>query len=174
MLVRRSALERIGGIAAIRGALIDDVALGRAIKAGGPIRLALTRGAHSLRPYDRLGEVWAMVARTAFDQLGYSAFALAGTVLAMILVYVIPVAAVLAWLWHHDGTAALAGALAWSLMTLAAAPTLRLYGLSPVRGLALPAAAALYVAMTVDSARRHWSGRGGTWKARTHNPENPP
>ncbi len=36
MLVRRAALERAGGIAAIKGALIDDVALARAIKRGGP------------------------------------------------------------------------------------------------------------------------------------------
>ena len=39
MLIRRRALERIGGIAAVRGALIDDVALAAAVKRGGRIWL---------------------------------------------------------------------------------------------------------------------------------------
>jgi hypothetical protein len=30
----------------------------------------------------------------------------------------------------------------------------------------LPVIAALYAAMTVDSARRHYAGRGGEWKGR--------
>jgi hypothetical protein len=60
------------------------------------------------------------------------------------------------------------GALAWLMIALAEAPTLRIYRLPLVWGLFLPVAALLYLGMTVDSARRHWPGRGGEWKGRTH------
>jgi hypothetical protein len=45
-------------------------------------------------------------------------------------------------------------------------PILRYYRLPSWRALTLPAVAALYVCMTVDSAFRHWRGRGGGWKGR--------
>jgi hypothetical protein len=51
-------------------------------------------------------------------------------------------------------------------MTASYVPMLRLYKLSPVRGPTLALIAALYAAMTADSARRHLRGRGGEWKGR--------
>ena len=57
MLVRRPALREAGGIEAIRGELIDDVALARAIKrrpGGGRIWLGLSEATRSLRPVRRL------------------------------------------------------------------------------------------------------------------------
>ena len=59
-----------------------------------------------------------------------------------------------------------AGLLAWALMTATYVPILRFYGLSPLRAPALPLIALMYAAMTVDSARLHWKGRGGAWKGR--------
>ena len=58
----------------------------------------------------------------------------------------------------------LLGALAWAAMAVAFAPTLRRFGLSPLRGLALPGIAAAYMAFTLDSALAEWRGRGGMWK----------
>ena len=173
VLPRKTALTRIGGIAAIRSALIDDVALARAVKPGGAIRLALSRGSRSLRPYPRLADIWAMVARSAFDQLGHSSLALGAAVPAMVLVYLVPPAAGLAYPLHASFPAAILGALGWAAMVVAAGPINRLYGIARAGGLALPAAAALFVAMTVDSARLHWSGRGAAWKARTYAPARP-
>lgn len=171
MLVRMSAMERIGGIAAIRNELIDDCALAARIKGtGGCIRLSLAETTSSLRAYATLGEIWHMVARSAFHQLRYSALLLVGTVAAMTLIYLVPPLAVIAWPVHGSWIALAAGAAAWVLMAYAEAPTLYRYGLSPWRGFALPAVAALYTAMTVDSARRHWLGRGGQWKGRVHAP----
>ncbi len=63
--------------------------------------------------------------------------------------------------------AAACGLGAWLIMAVTEVPILRLYGLGPIRGVALPAVAFLYTAMTVDSARRHRGGTGGTWKGRT-------
>ena len=170
VLLRRSALERIGGIGAIRDALIDDIALARAVKPGGPIQLCLTGGSRSIRRYGSLGEIWSMVARSAFDQLNYSGLALVGTVLAMTIIYLVPPVLVLSLPLHGDLAGTVIGASAWIAMALAAYPTGRLYGLSPWAGLALPAAAALFVAMTIDSARCHWAGGGRAWKSRIYAP----
>lgn len=172
VLVRRVTLERAGGFAAIKGELIDDCALARLIKQGPPpggrtwIGLATT--ARSIRPYQGLGEIWRMVARTAYTQLRHSPFLLAGTLAAMTLTFLVPPVLVITVPVHGNGPAALAGLAAWALMTVSAWPTFALYRQPLWRALLLPAAAALYGAMTVDSAVRHWRGRGGAWKGRVH------
>jgi hopene-associated glycosyltransferase HpnB len=171
MLVRTAALERIGGLAPIKGALIDDCALARAIKgAGGAVWLGLSWADASIRPHDGLPGVWSMVTRTAFDQLGYSNWALAGTVAAMLLVFVAPTAIALAIFAHGEVAALVMALLAWFMMAAVEVPTLRLYGLEAWRGIVLPVAALLYTGMTIDSAIRHWLGRGGSWKGRRHRP----
>jgi len=168
MLVRRTALERIGGMAAIKGEIIDDCALARAIKPGGPIWLGLSTDARSLRPYGGLSGVWRMVARSAFNQLRYSTALLAGCVLGMLILYVVPPLAALDGLFDNHALLALLGVAAWATMVLCYMPTLNLYGRPMWEALLLPVAAILYVLMTVDSARAHWAGRGGAWKGRTY------
>jgi hopene-associated glycosyltransferase HpnB len=168
MLVRRVALEAAGGLEPIRGARIDDVALGGLLKsAGRDCWLGFTADVVSRRRYSGLGEIWDMVARSAYTQLGYSPVALAGTVAGMALLYVLPVAAALAGLLLPSPWLAIAGFSAWLLMSVTYLPVLRLYGLSPAWALCLPLIGALYTAMTVSSARRHRAGRGGEWKGRT-------
>ncbi len=166
MLVRRDALEAAGGIGAIRGALIDDCALGKLLKARGPIALALTEGAHSVRAYPSIGDIRRMVARTAYAQLGFSPLLLAGTVLGLALTYLAPVGLAL----FATGFAQFAGIFAWTLMACAFRPILRFYGIFGLRGwlwaAALPVIAALYMAFTLDSAYQHARGRGGMWKGR--------
>jgi hopene-associated glycosyltransferase HpnB len=162
MLVAREALRAAGGMAAIRTALIDDCALAKALKRHGPIWLGLTERVHSIRAYPAVADIRRMVARTAYAQLDYSPWILAGTVLGLALTYLAPVGLALL----ASGLPRLAGLAAWSVMALAFQPTLRLYRLSPFWGAALPAIAALYMAFTVDSAYQHARGRGGMWKGR--------
>jgi hopene-associated glycosyltransferase HpnB len=164
MLVRAQALRAAGGIDAIRGALIDDCALGRRMKAVGPIWLALTDRARSLRPYAHVSDIRRMVARTAYDQLGYSPLALAATTAGMGLTYVAPPLIALA----GSGLARILAAVAWALMVLGFQPMLRFYRLSPLWALALPGVALAYMAFTLDSAYQHARGRGGLWKGRVH------
>jgi len=167
MLLRREALDRIGGLAAIKGELIDDCALARAVKRGGPIWLGLSESTHSLRPYRRLSEIWRMVARSAYHQLRYSPLLLVGTLLGMLVLYAVPPLAVV-------GGSLTFGALAWLLMGLNYRPTMRLYGLPAWHALLLPVAGVLYALFTLDSARRHWQGTGGAWKARYYPPKPQP
>jgi hopene-associated glycosyltransferase HpnB len=161
MLVRRLALEAAGGIASIKAEIIDDCALGRRLKGQGPIWLGLTERSVSLRPYPRLGDIRAMVARSAYAQLHYSPLILAGTMLGMALLYLVPLFGLLS-----GGMAALFGVLAWGAMTVAFQPMLHFYRLSPFWGVALPAIGVFYAAFTFDSAVQHWRGRGGMWKGR--------
>jgi hopene-associated glycosyltransferase HpnB len=167
MLIRRRVLERAGGLAKISGALIDDVALGQLIKrAGGSTWLGLTTEVRSVRPYEGLASLWQMVARSAYTQLRYRPLLLAGTIIGLLLFYVLPPAGLIAGLAGGSALAALAGGAGWLLMSVSFLPMLALYRLSPLRALTLPLIAVLYAAMTVDSARRHYAGRGGEWKGR--------
>jgi hopene-associated glycosyltransferase HpnB len=162
MLVRREALEAAGGIECIRGSLIDDCALGRAMKAAGPVWLGLTSSVYSLRPYDTFGDVRRMVARSAYDQLHYSPLLLAVTIAGMLVTFAVPpLFAIFA-----TGEAQALGLLTWAVMALMFQPILRLYWLSPLYGAALPVIAALYMLFTLDSAYQHARGRGGMWKGR--------
>ncbi len=165
MLVRRSALVASGGVEAIRGRLIDDCALAVRIKAHGPIWLGLTTKVRSERAYDSLGEIWDMVARTAFEQLGNSVFALIGTVIVMLIAYLAPPLAAFG-VFGGGGVMTLGLVLWLGMMANAYIPTLRLYGLSVAWSLSLPLAGLLFTLMTVSSAIRAWRGRGGGWKGR--------
>ena len=138
----------------------------RASSDWGGIWLGLAEGARSIRPYSGLGVIWDMVARSAYNQLRHQPLLLAGTLFGMVLTYLVPPLLVLAWPWHHDSAAALLGALTWLLMAASLLPTLRLYGQPAWLAPLLPLAAALYSAMTFDSALRHWRGKGGQWKGR--------
>lgn len=168
MLVRREALERAGGLAGIADARIDDVALGTLLKrGGGRTWLGVTRTVRSLRPYPRLADLWDMIARSAYTQLKYSPWLLAGTVIGLVLTYVVPPVLGIAGLVARDRAVAGPALLAWAVMSAVYVPVLRLYGLRVWRAPLLPAVMAVYGAMTVDSARRHRRGRGGAWKGRT-------
>ncbi len=166
MLVRREALIEAGGVAAVRGELIDDCALGRALKAKGPIRLSLTDRAHSLRAFGEIGDVRPMISRSAYAQLDYSPWLLLGTVLALAVTCVAPPLLAIG----GSGPAQWLAAAAWALMALVFQPTLRFYGISRWWGVGLPAIAAVYLAFTLDSAYQHARGRGGMWKGRAHAP----
>lgn len=170
MLVRCAALEAIGGIEKIRSAVIDDCALARELKRNGPIWLGLSRDVRSIRPYAGLAGIWKMVARSAYDQLGYSPLMLAGTVAGMLIVYLAPPFLALGQAWHGSALAASLGTGAWVMMAFSYLPTLKLYRQPPIYGLFLPAAGALYDLMTLDSALAYYRGRGAYWKGRAQAP----
>jgi hopene-associated glycosyltransferase HpnB len=175
MLVRRSALEAADGLEPVKGALIDDVALGTLLKKhGNRIWLGLSTDIRSARPYPSLASLWHMIARSAYVQLRYNPLLLAGTIIGLALLYVAPpagaVTALIVAAAGGGGTATVvagvAGLAGWALMTASYVPMLRLYRLSALRAPTLPLIAVLYAAMTADSARRHYSGRAVSWRGR--------
>jgi len=163
ILIRQEALRRIGGMAAIRGELIDDCALARAVKqTGGRVWLGLSAGTRSLREYATLAEIERMIARTAFTQLRHSPLLLAGTLAGLGITYLLGPALALA----APPRAAALGAAAWLLMSASYWPALRTYRRSVLWAPLLPAIAVFYAWATVHSAVNSWRGTGGQWKGR--------
>ncbi len=163
ILIRPSALDRIGGIESIRGEIIDDCALARAVKrTGGRIWLAASHETISIRAYPTFADIRAMIARTAFAQLRHSSLLLVLTLLGMAVIYLAPPLLLLS----GKPLAAIFGLAAWILMMIAYAPALKFYGRSVAWAPLLPAVALFYMSATIDSALAYWSGRGGLWKDR--------
>jgi hopene-associated glycosyltransferase HpnB len=165
ILLRRSTLDRIGGFRAMHGAVIDDLALARLVR--GNLRLALAEAdAVSLREHVGLGSVWRMVARTAFAELRYSRARLAATLVAILVLFPLPVlllgAAVGLALTGATGWAIAGGVPTIAALALQAAvylPTIRYFDLPRWRAGTLPLAGTVYGAMTLDSALASRTGR---------------
>ncbi len=172
ILVTAEALSEAGGMQSIRGALIDDLALARRVKhvAGRPTRLALSRTrVVSTRPYERMGDVWTMVRRSAFTQLHRNWLLLVGVLTVLLLMFAGPLVALVAGVvGAASGGGSLAwwalatGTAGWVAMAVADHRTAREFGLGPGWQLALPLSGLLYGAMTLDSALR--GPRGGGWR----------
>jgi hopene-associated glycosyltransferase HpnB len=159
LLIRRRMLERIGGITRIRGELIDDCALARAVKdAGGRVLLGVSAETHSIHEYRSFREIGAMISRTAFTQLRYSPLLLLATLVGLALTFFAPPLAA------FRGNPA--GLAAWTLMAVMYIPALRLYRRSLFWAPLLPLVAAFYAAATINSAWAWWRGAGGMWKGR--------
>lgn len=169
VLLRTEAAVRAGVPDSIRQAVIDDVSLARAVqRSGGRIWLGLAERVDSVRPYPALGDLWRMVSRSAYAQLRHQPLLLAGTVAGLVLVYLVPPAALLAGLAAGRPEVAWAGGLAWLLMAGTYLPMLRYHRQPAVLAPLLPFTALLYLLMTVDSAVQHYRGRGAAWKGRTY------
>jgi hopene-associated glycosyltransferase HpnB len=164
VLVRRETLNRIGGIEAIRDALIDDVALARAVKSGGAIYLGHSGLAASIRRYPSFVDIWHMISRTAFTQLHYSAALLLATVGALMVIWLVPPWAAI----FGSGWRQCCGIAASILAVLSYLPTLHRYQRTFLWALALPFIALFYMAATLGSAVNHWRGQGANWKNRAY------
>jgi len=166
ILTERDVLVGIGGFKAIKDAIIDDCSLARAVtRQGARTWIGLTHSARSLRPYDGLGEIWRMVARSAYTQLRHSfvlltlctlLFALACGLPPFILVAV-PVLG-----------AKLIAAAALLFMVVGYLPTLNYYRMPRSLALTMPLVGLVYLAMTWSSAIDHWRGRRSFWKGRVY------
>ncbi|WP_261717584.1 glycosyltransferase [Streptomyces sp. FZ201] len=169
VLLRAEAAERARIPEAIRHAVIDDVALARAVKGGGGhIWLGLADRVDSVRPYPRLHDLWRMVSRSAYAQLRHNPLLLIGTVAGLVLVYLVPPVALVAGAAAGQWAAAGAGGVAWLVMAGTYVPMLRYYRQPLWQAPLLPFTAFLYLLMTVDSAVQHYRGRGAAWKGRTY------
>jgi len=176
ILLRRKALERIGGFAAIRGEVIDDCALARAVKkSGGKIWMGLTRKSISARGYGSFAEIRNMIARTAFTQLHYSFFLLVVALAGLFVTFLLPWFSFLA----GEDPAWFLASTSICLMTVTFGVTVRFYSMPWPWALALPIAAVYYGYSSCVSAVRYWLGRGGQWKGRdqarqgARNPQTP-
>jgi hopene-associated glycosyltransferase HpnB len=168
ILIRPTALQKAGGIEAIRHEVIDDCALAARVKrSGGRLWLGASSAAQSIRPYGGFVEIGSMISRTGFNQLQHSVWLLLLAVIGMAVIYLLPPA--LVFFSHRQLPIAL-GAVAWLLMAISLLLVLRIYRMLPFWGLALPLIAVFYMAATIHSAYKYWAGRGGEWKGRVQDP----
>ena len=177
ILIRLQILEEIGGIEVVKQALIDDCSLAAAVKAKlqedrqnikQGIWLGLSEKTLSLRPYENLDSIWNMVARTAYTQLNYSPLLLIGTLLGLTIVYLVAPIGLIMGLIIQNTVMTILGGITWLLMSISYLPTLKLYQCSLLWSLTLHLIGLLYGLMTLDSAWRHWRGKGGGWKGRVY------
>ena len=167
ILVDTTLLHKIGAFASVKSELIDDCALAARAKAAGfSTWIGLSRSVVSRRRYRSLAPIWEMVTRTAYTQLHASPWLLAGCVVMLSWAFWLPLAGLAAPLLG----ARIAAAAALLAMMGAYLPTLRYYGLSPLWALTLPLTGTLYLAMTLDSARRYHHGVRARWKDRVVGP----
>jgi hopene-associated glycosyltransferase HpnB len=165
ILLQTKVLNEIGGFDSVRAELIDDCALARRVKSTGyKTWIGLTHSLISLRPYNGLGAIWRMVARTAFTQLGYSSLALALCTVIMLATFTVPGIGLLLPVVKVK----LMSAFCLLAMILSYLPTLQFYGMSPRWAILLPFVGTLYLAMTWTSAMRYWLGKGSHWKGRIY------
>jgi hopene-associated glycosyltransferase HpnB len=164
ILLQTATLDRIGGFESIRGEVIDDCALARAVKrSGGKIWMGITRKSLSLRAYHTLREVRDMIARTAFTQLRYSPLFFLATLLGLALTYLAPVAL----LFVTDTQTRTISLATWLVMASLFLPTVRFYRVNPLWAPLLSATAAFYAYATLLSVIRYYSHRGAHWKGRS-------
>ncbi|HET7312975.1 glycosyltransferase [Salinisphaera sp.] len=165
VLIDRAMLDRIGGFGALADAVIDDCTLARCVRrAGGRTWVGVTHAAVSLRGYDDFDGIHAMVARSAYSQLRYSPWLLAGCTVVMALMFWAPPLALL----FGDPLARGLALAAWGGMVVSYMPTLTYYGLSRLWALALPLIGTIYLAMTWSSALRYWRGVRTAWRGRAY------
>jgi len=169
LLVRRDAYDAVGGFAAVAGSLVEDVALARLLAAAGhALDVRLAPGLASVRMYQRPGDLWEGLARNLAEVWGSGACALGGQA-ARALLAALPWVALAVPRLRPDRTGPRAALLAAGLLHLATRAGGRLRaGADPRWALAYPVADAVLLAVYLDSARRHRSGRPVTWKGRAY------
>ncbi len=165
ILLKSATIQSIGGMTAIRDAIIDDCTLAKKVKSAGyRIWVGLSHGVLSQRPYNSLAEIWEMVSRTAYTQLHYSIWLLFACTAMLLLLYWLPLIGV----FYFQNMGQLSSGFSVLVMLAAYLPTLRFYALHPCWSLAMPLIAGLYLLMTWTSAIRCWQGERTRWKGRVY------
>ncbi|AIQ61341.1 hypothetical protein PBOR_33880 [Paenibacillus borealis] len=96
ILIRRDIYTRCGGHESIRGELVDDMALARAVKrAGEPVILADITDHASMRMYHNAREVWNGYRKNIYAGVGRSPVLLLAVLMMYLTLYILPVIAVL-------------------------------------------------------------------------------
>ncbi len=177
ILMRRSVFESLGGYAALRGTLIEDLRTAQLFKQHGHrIALMRSRGLLRTRMYSGLGELWEGLSRTAFEGVGFSVAKLLAIVSATFLLGILP------WLvWMSAAARHLfsghappthvsvwLGVAACALSLLVYLPVLRSDRVAPWYALTLPLAMGLYSLIAISSAWMSLAGKGIAWKGRRY------
>jgi chlorobactene glucosyltransferase len=170
ILVSRAAYEAIGGHAAVRDEIAEDLELARRFKRDGRFRIFLA-GAGGLvrtRMYRSFGEIWeGFVKNFALGARGNAARAAAGVTLLTCVSPLTPLT-LLALLATRRWRGAAALALSMATVSAIAELGFRRMRFRPGSGLALPVGLSVVLAIFATSAACTLSGRGVQWRGRRY------
>jgi chlorobactene glucosyltransferase len=168
LLIRRSALTAVGGWAAVRTALVDDMALCRAVKRSGR-RVVFADGDQmaDCRMYPDAASLWRGFAKNFYEGIGGNPVALIVVMTLHLMLFVAPfVALPVAVVLGNRGLAAAAAVGVAANLCLRLIMALR-YHHSPVSVLLHPVAVVAMMGVLLNSFR--WSRRGDIrWRGRSY------
>ncbi len=170
LLVARDALDALGGHAALRGEIAEDLAFARRIKADGRFRFILAGGEElaRVRMYHSAGEIWQGFTKNVYVGAGGSLISLFGGTFYLLAVSALPpllAARALARRRYLEAAEALACSAA---IVAAASWAIRRTRLPRNLGLYQPVGTAFLAAITLNSTFRVLSGRGVEWRGRRY------
>ncbi len=175
ILVSREAYEGLGGHAALRGEIVEDVAFAKRLKADGRYRLLLAGGEElvRVRMYRSLRDVWDGFTKNVYAGANGDLRALLGGTAFVAALSVIPAALALDALARKRPARA-----AEALLCLALGSAVEAYGLANTRlprrlALWAPFGYAVLGAIALNSTLRVLSGRGVEWRGRRYTGRTP-
>jgi chlorobactene glucosyltransferase len=167
MLFRRRVYDAIGGHAAVRTALVEDVWLSRRVKGAGHRLVVLDGdGAVSCRMYTSFASIWEGFSKNLFPGFRYSLPVMAAAMVFLIATSVMPFL-FLAWTGIDAAAGGLVAAQAGLLLAMRTALAFRFrMAWWPVLLHAL--GMGMVVAIAVNSSRAILLGGGAAWKGRRY------
>jgi chlorobactene glucosyltransferase len=170
ILIKRSALLALGGYAAVRDQIAEDLELARLIKRDGRFRLQLAGGKAfaSTRMYRSFGEIWAGFTKNVFTGTGGNAANLLLGALFLFSISATPPLLAVRALARRRYVSAIEAAACSLLAIGAMAYSFGRSGVDKRLALWQPFGTAVFAAIALNSAFRVLSGRGVEWRGRTY------
>jgi chlorobactene glucosyltransferase len=179
ILVKQTAYEKIGGHEGVKGQMIEDVYLGRKLKASGAkLHTRATADLVSTRMYEGFADLWEGLSKNAYAGMDYDAKKFWVGTIAAITVAVLPpvylLATAITMILHPSKAHLLLLGLAIVIIICQALihlRTVRHMNLPAWHGWLMPASAGLYTVITCNSVWQHHYGGGNLWKGRRYGRE---
>jgi|GEM_PF-807446 len=175
ILTRRKLYDQIGGHESVRNQVVEDVNLGRKLKAaGGKVWIAFTQNLITCRMYEGWSDIWEGLTKNAYAGMEYKPHVAAGLLTANLFALTLtPIYVVISAIWLClTGSAAsiVATTLALAIVLLQARVmngVRRNFALPLRYAFSLPLGAAIYLPIAIASIWRYYRG-GNNWKGRSY------
>jgi chlorobactene glucosyltransferase len=167
-LFRRAALEKVGGYAAVRAEVAEDLRLGALLKeSGARLRLEYGLDLISTRMQTNFSDLWAGFTKNMFAGMQFKLLPTLGGSLSMFLFAVLPWFIALGGLLSASlRPLSIPCGLTWLLQVAIFALLNHTWKVPPGYALTMPLGFALFDAVLLNSAWRILTGRGVVWKGR--------
>ena len=178
ILTRRKLYDQIGGHESVKNQVVEDVNLGRKLKAaGGKVWIAFTQTLISCRMYEGWSDIWEGLTKNAYAGMEYKPHIAIGLLTANLFALTLaPVYLIASLLWVILAPSAFsvtAGVLSAAILLLQACVmngVRKTFSLPGRHAWSLPYGAAIYFVIAIASIWRYYRG-GNVWKGRSYGKE---